>query len=114
MKGATIFPYGIPIHYQQVFFSKDRQKPGWKVVCRVDVRGRCSELQFPRNDNELLAVGVDNDFLRLWSTQATPLPQHQGSTPIAVREVLGRFVTNVANEGDTDYEEEEDFADWLD
>jgi hypothetical protein len=107
--------FAFPIHCQQVFFSKDHQKPGWKVVCRVDVRGRRSELQFPRNDIELLAVGVDNDFLGLRSTQATPL-QRQGSTPIAVREVLGQFVTtaHAANEGDSDYEEEEDLADWLD
>jgi hypothetical protein len=66
--------FAFPIHCQQVFFSKDHQKPRWKVVCRVDVRGRHSELQFPRNDIELLAVGADNDFLGLRSTEATPHP----------------------------------------
>ena len=32
--------FAFPLHYQQVFFSDDTQRPGWKVICRTDVRGR--------------------------------------------------------------------------
>ena len=52
-------PYGkesfaFPIQVQQVFFSDDIRCPGWKVVCRTEVRGR-------RIDRH--AGGVDTDGL---------------------------------------------------
>jgi len=32
--------FAFPLHCQQVFFSDDPHRRGWKVVCRTDVRER--------------------------------------------------------------------------
>ena len=36
--------FAFPMHYQQVFFADDPQKPGWKVICCTNVRGRRGEI----------------------------------------------------------------------
>ena len=55
-----MIPYGkesfaFPIHVQQVFLSNDLLCPGWKVVCRTEVRGR-------RIDRDASREGVDGLF----------------------------------------------------
>ena len=32
--------FAFPLHCQQVFFSDDPRRRGWKIVCRTNVRGR--------------------------------------------------------------------------
>lgn len=57
--------FDFPIHCQQVFFSYDLARPGWKVVCRTNVHGRRGELNYQSNDIDLLAVGLDDEFAGL-------------------------------------------------
>ena len=54
--------FAFPIHCQQVFFSEDPTRAGWKVVCHIDVRGRRGDLHFARPDIEMLAFGLDSSF----------------------------------------------------
>jgi hypothetical protein len=49
--------FAFPIHCQQVFFSDDPTREGWKVVCCTDVRGCRGDLRFAPADIKFLAVG---------------------------------------------------------
>ena len=55
--------FAFPIHCEQVFFSRAREAPGWKVVLRKEVRGR---RVLPNNEDdeeaELFKMGEDEDF----------------------------------------------------
>ena len=57
--------FAFPFHCQQVFFANDTQRPGWKVVCRTDVRGRRGQLQVNEREHVLTDVGVDDAFVGL-------------------------------------------------
>jgi hypothetical protein len=57
--------FAFPINVQQVFYSADEVDTNWKVVCRVDVRSRRSQLQFAVDDSEILNIGRDAEFTRL-------------------------------------------------
>jgi hypothetical protein len=52
-----------PRHCEQVFFSRARESPGWRVVLRKEVRGR---RVLPNNEDEedaqLFEMGQDEDF----------------------------------------------------
>ena len=55
--------FAFPRHCEQVFFSKDKESPGWRVVLRKEVRGR---RVIPNSegdeDAQLFAMGQDDDF----------------------------------------------------
>lgn len=55
--------FAFPRHCEQVFFSRDKESPGWRVVLRKEVRGR---KVIPNNedddDAQLCAMGQDEDF----------------------------------------------------
>jgi hypothetical protein len=57
--------FAFPINVQQVFYSVDEVDTNWKVVCRVDVRSRRSQLQFAVDDSEVLNIGRDAEFTGL-------------------------------------------------
>jgi len=57
--------FAFPLHCQQVFLSDDLQRPGWKIMCRTDVRGRRKELQFAKPSSTLVDVGNDEDYVGL-------------------------------------------------
>ena len=54
--------FAFPMHCQQVFFSDDPTRRGWKIVCRTDVRGRRTALQHQNPVANGIAVGNDEDF----------------------------------------------------
>jgi len=55
--------FAFPLHYQQVFFSDDSKRRGWKVVCRTEVKGRRAEPVVARNVFNVLHIGNDADFI---------------------------------------------------
>ena len=57
--------FAFPLHCQQVFLSNDPTRPGWKIVCRTDVRGRRGQLQINQSMPNIIDVGNDGDFLGL-------------------------------------------------
>jgi hypothetical protein len=57
--------FAFPLHCEQVFFSDDPHRQGWKVVCRTDVRGRRSEPLVVSNNSTVLQVGEDVHFVGL-------------------------------------------------
>ena len=54
--------FAFPMHCQQVFFSSDPTRPGWKIVCRTDVRGRRGRLEFNQSVPAVIEVGNDGQF----------------------------------------------------
>lgn len=57
--------FAFPLHCQQVFLSNDPTRPGWKIVCRTEVRGRRGQLQINQSTPNIIDVGHDGDFLGL-------------------------------------------------
>lgn len=57
--------FAFPLHCQQVFFSDDPHRRGWKIICRTDVRGRRGELQINQSTPSVTEVGNDEDFAGL-------------------------------------------------
>ena len=57
--------FAFPLHCQQVFLSNDPTRPGWKIVCRTEVRGRRGQLQINQCMPNIIDVGRDADFLGL-------------------------------------------------
>jgi hypothetical protein len=55
--------FAFPINIQQVYYANDSDLSDWKIVCRVDVRGRRGGRHFAlSNPGGLLSVGPDRDF----------------------------------------------------
>jgi len=54
--------FAFPMHYQQVFFSDDPHRRGWKVVCRTEVRGRRGQLYVSEPTAVVINMGNDDDF----------------------------------------------------
>ena len=54
--------FAFPLHCQQVFLSNDPTRPGWKIVCRTDVRGRRGQLQINQCMPNVIDVGNDGDL----------------------------------------------------
>lgn len=54
--------FAFPLHCQQVFFSDDQHRPGWKIVCRTDVRGRRGQIEVNQAIPSMIDVGNDADF----------------------------------------------------
>jgi hypothetical protein len=57
--------FAFPLHCQQVFLSNDPTRPGWKIVCRTEVKGRRGKLQINQCMPNITDVGHDGDFLGL-------------------------------------------------
>lgn len=57
--------FAFPLHCQQVFFSDDPHRPGWKVICRTEVRGRRGEIEVHQGSPSMIDVGNDQDFIGL-------------------------------------------------
>jgi len=62
---GKVHSFAFSLHCQQVFFSNDPNRRGWKVVCRTDVRGRKKDSLFLHRTSQLLEVGNDADFVGL-------------------------------------------------
>ena len=54
--------FAFPMHCQQVFFSSDPTRPGWKIVCRTDVRGRRGRLELNQSVPAIIEVENDGQF----------------------------------------------------
>ena len=72
--------FAFPLHCQQVFFSNDPTRPGWKVVCRTDVRGRRGQLQTNQSLPHIIDVGHDADFLGLQPQMEDVEPTREPAT----------------------------------
>jgi hypothetical protein len=106
--------FAFPIHCQQVFFSEDPTRAGWKEVCRIDVRGRRGDLHFARPDIEMLAVGLDSSFHGL-QVGAVTAAAHVASTSTTPRgAVSGRHICTIPDGGvsESAYDEDEGLGDW--
>ena len=57
--------FAFPLHCQQVFFSNNPTRPGWKIVCWIDVRGRRGQTKFNQSVPAILEVGNDGQFVGL-------------------------------------------------
>lgn len=100
---STVHPdsFAFPMHCQQVFFSDDPTRRGWKIVCRTDVRGRRTPLQHQQPQPTGIAIGEDADFQGL---------QPQILETEAVRGAVatgGSYVTAATNTSNHDEIEEE-------
>ena len=76
------------------FFSDDPHRPGWKIVCRTEVRGRRGQLQLNERTPTLIDVGNDEDFVGLQ-------PEMPESEPRRVPANGGGVFIPVATEGPT-------------
>ena len=72
--------FAFPLHCQQVFFSNDPTRPGWKVVCRTDVRGRRGQLQTNQCFPNMIDVRHDADFLGLQPRMEDVEPPREPAT----------------------------------
>ena len=93
--------FAFPLHCQQVFFSDDPTRQGWKIVCCTDVRGRRRAVQRAQPGPNMIPVGNDDDFVGL---------QPQMLETEAMREptlVGGSYVTAPTNTRASQIEEEE-------
>lgn len=74
----SLVPFGyesfaFPRNCDQVFFSDDEDEPGWKVVLRIEVRGRRVDNEMEEEEEaEIFRMGNDNDFEGLNATTAVP------------------------------------------
>lgn len=57
--------FAFPLHCQQVFFSDDLHRHGWKVVCRTNVRGRRVQVPVQQPNPGVTNIGDDADFVGL-------------------------------------------------
>ena len=92
--------FAFPLHCQQVFFSDDPSRRGWKIVCRTDVRGRRTAVERAQPAPTVVTVGNDDDFVGL---------QPQMLETEAIREpaaVGGCYVTAPTNTRASQIEEE--------
>ena len=55
--------FAFPLHCQQLFFSNDPHRRGWKVVCRTEVRGRCTTLPLLQSTPQMVPLLNDNNFV---------------------------------------------------
>ena len=69
--------FAFPLHCQQVFLSNDTKRPGWKVVCRTDVRGRRGTLEVPESMPSMTDVGDDSNFAGLHAKKLEVEPDRQ-------------------------------------
>ena len=72
--------FAFSLHCQQVFFSNDPTRPGWKVVCRTDVRGRRGQVQTNQCLPHIIDVGHDADFLGLQPQMEDVEPTREPAT----------------------------------
>jgi len=84
--------FAFPLHCQQVFFSDDPHRRGWKVVCKTDVRGRRGAPQFAQSTSTVFNVGNNADFTGL-------LPPTVEVDPMRVPSVVGGQHIRAAGRG---------------
>ena len=77
---STTWTFAFSLHCQQVFFSNDPTRPGWKVVCRTDVRGRRGQVQTNQCLPHIIDVGHDADFLGLQPQMEDVEPTREPAT----------------------------------
>ena len=76
---SALIPLGpmsfvFPINIQQVYYANDSDLSDWKILCRVDVRGRRGGRHFAlSNLDGLLSVGPDCDFRGFNCDQESPV-----------------------------------------
>ncbi len=85
--------FAFPLHCQQVFFSNDQRRPGWKVVCRTDVRGRRGQLRVNESIPVMTNIGNDTDFAGLQPQMLDSEPRREPSA------VPGTYVEEVHDTG---------------
>jgi hypothetical protein len=107
--------FAFPIHYQQVFFSDDPSRPGWKVVCRTDVSGRQRDLHYARADIDMLVVGLDASYEGLQPRAPAPTGTAPSTSTASERPQQGRHISraHAAAEFHSDSKDDEAFGDWL-
>jgi hypothetical protein len=54
--------FAFPLHCQQVFFSDDPHRRGWKVVCRTEVRGRRTAVHSAESIPNIVQLQNDANF----------------------------------------------------
>lgn len=94
--------FAFPLHCQQVFFSDDPTKRGWKIVCRTEVRGRRHPLQLSERAPTMVDVGNDDDFRGLHPLMVETEPERSPATE-GGRYVIG--ATDTAHQQGTRQEE---------
>jgi len=94
--------FAFSLHCEQVFFSDDPCKRGWKVVCRTDVRRRRKHLHVRNATNGFTNVGQDVLFASL---QPTVLENE----PIRTAATIGnRYITVPTKTAHQEVDEEDE------
>lgn len=83
--------FAFPLHCQQVFFSDDPTRRGWKIICRTDVRGRRTTLHHRQPVANGIAIGDDANFQGL-QPQILEIEPIQRTAPTG-----GSYVTAATN-----------------
>ena len=90
---SRMIPYGkesfaFPIHLHQVFFSNDLLCPGWKVMCRTEVRGcRIDRNACTEGDDGLFGLGRTANHEGL---HAHMMPPEELQAPLPIGRQLQR------------------------
>jgi len=71
-----------PMHCQQVFFSDDPHRRGWKVVWRTDVHGRQGQLHVSEPIPFVINMRNDDDFRGLHPPVRVEEPVQATSTDV--------------------------------
>lgn len=90
--------FAFPLHVQQVFFSDDPGRQGWKIVCRTDVRGRRGQLEVHQPIPSVIDVDRDSNFVGLQ-------PQMLDLDPVRQAAADGGVFVSVAREDNREEEE---------
>jgi hypothetical protein len=93
--------FAFPLHCQQLIFSDDPTRRGWKIVCKTDVRGRRTLLHHRNPVPDAIIVGNDDDFQDLQ-------PQILETDPIQTAAPTGRSFVTAATETNNRAQIEED------
>lgn len=93
--------FAFPLHCQQVFYSDDPTRSGWKIICRTDVRGRRTSLLARNPVPDGITVGNDDDFEGLQ-------PQIRETDPIRTAAPTGGSFVTAATETNNRAQIEED------
>ena len=72
--------FAFPLHCQQVYFSNDPTRPGWKIVCRTDVRGRRGQLHVNQCVPNIIDVRHDAEFVGLQPQMQEVEPTREPAT----------------------------------
>jgi hypothetical protein len=88
-----------------VYFVKDSELTDWKIVCKVEIRGRRGDRYFALyNPSRLLAVGPDCDYSRLNSDEEAEVEREErdGGVHVIFPEIPQDIVVDFKLEDDDD------------